>query len=143
VKAQTARSVQAKIFFEGFSAEEILALPAGQIDALILNGEPHVLRIGSATVRGEFRRSSGRLVIELAQIEGGGEGILTALSALALRYAKQQKIEAVEWIVHAVHCAHPNLKLRRMLERRGFTIRSLPDTGEAYYLLQGIARDET
>lgn len=124
---------RAKIHFEGFSDEEILSLPFDQIDALILNGEPQVFRIGSATVLGEFRHTVDRLVIELAQIEGGGEGVLTALASLAYRYARQTGITEIEWIVHAVTCAKPNLKLRRVLERRGFTIRALEQAGEAYH----------
>jgi hypothetical protein len=41
--------------------------------------------------------------------------------------------------VDAVHCAQPNLKLRRVLERRGFVITVLPTVGEAYYLLEPMA----
>jgi hypothetical protein len=41
---------------------------------------------------------------------GEGSGIVIAASRALL---------GVEWIVHAVSCAKPNLKLRRVLERRG------------------------
>ena len=91
-----------EILFDGFSDEEILNLPPEQIEALVLNGEPFVFRIGSAIVLGEFRRQENRLIVELAQIEGGGEGISTSLRSLVQRYARLQKIETVEWIVHAV-----------------------------------------
>jgi hypothetical protein len=43
-----------EILFDGFSDDEILSLPPQQIEALVLNGEPLVFRIGSATVLGEF-----------------------------------------------------------------------------------------
>ena len=124
-----------EVLFDGFTDDEILALPVEQMDAFVLNDKPQVFRIGSATVLGEFRRANGTLVIELAQIEGGGEGILTALGSLIQRYARLHQIQSVEWIVHAVHCARPNLKLRRVLDRRGFVMRDHPGIGEAYYFL--------
>ena len=52
-----------EILFDGFTDDEILRLPAEQIEALVLNGEPVVFRAGSATVLGEFRRDQDRLVI--------------------------------------------------------------------------------
>ena len=121
-----------EVRFEGFTADEILALPQDQVRGLVLTGEPLVFRIGSAAVLGEFRACGDRLIIELAQIEEGGEGVLLALGALARRYATLHGLAAIEWIVHAVNCAKPNLKLRRVLQRRGFVIRQLEGVGEAY-----------
>jgi hypothetical protein len=112
-----------EILFEGFTDDEILRLPQDHIEALVLTGEPLVFRIGSATVLGEFNLVDDRLLVELAQIESGGEGILVSLGALARRYAVLRGLSAVEWIVHAVNCAKPNLKLRRVLQRRGFIVR--------------------
>jgi hypothetical protein len=130
-----------EILFDGFSDEEILNLPAEQLEELVLNGQPQVFRVGTATVLGEFRLDMGRLVIELAQIEGGGEGILASLGSLVQRYARLHKIGTVEWIVHAVTCAEPNLKLRRVLERRGFVIRDIPGVGEAYHFIDSNIDD--
>jgi hypothetical protein len=124
-----------EILFDGFSEEEILGLPVEQIEGLVLTGQPMVFRAGSATVLGEFRREKESLVVELAQIEGGGEGVLVSLGSLVKRYARLHRIETVEWIVHAVTCAKPNLKLRRVLDRRGFTVRDVPGIGQAYYYL--------
>lgn len=93
-----------------------------------------VFSAGSATVLGKFQVSDHTLVLELAHIDGGGEGVLPAISVLASRYARRKGIEAVEWRVHAVNCAQPNPKLRRMLERRGFTVRTLDASGECYWL---------
>ena len=73
--------------------------------------------------------------MELAQIEGGGEGVLISLTSLARRYAILHELSGVEWIVHAVSCAKPNLKLRRVLERRGFVVTQVAGVGEAFYLL--------
>jgi len=127
-----------EILFEGYTESEILALPREQVEAMILTGRPVVFRAGSAMILGEFRVDGNGLRIELAQIEGGGEGVLLGLGALARRFALLNDLSAVEWIVHAVHCAKPNLKLRRVLERRGFVVSKLPTVGEAYYKREEI-----
>jgi hypothetical protein len=123
---------------EGCSPEEILALPREQIEALVFAGAPIVFKVGSAEVLGEFRLLPDRLVLELAQIEGGGEGVLLRLWALTERYAALRGLSCIEWIVHAINCAKPNLKLRRVLERRGFTVQEVPGVGSAYRLLHQI-----
>src|SRR6185436_12205897 len=101
-----------RVRVEGYTPEEILALPDADIEALVLTDEPLVLQAGSARILGQFRIREDRLVLELAQIEGGGEGALPTLWILAERYARRRGLEAVEWVVHAVHCAEPNLRLR-------------------------------
>jgi hypothetical protein len=127
---------QREVLFDGLREEEILNLPQEEVENLILLGEPLVFRVGSAELLGSFRIARDRLVVELAQIEGGGEGVLLALASLTKRYAALRKLSGVEWIVHAVSCAKPNLKLRRMLEHRGFTIRNVEGVGEAYHLVE-------
>ena len=127
-----------EVRFEGLTADEILGLPPDQLRTLVLTGEPLVFRIGSATILREFKTHGNRLVIELAQIEEGGEGVLVALGALARRYATLNGLAAVEWIVHAVTCAKPNLKLRRVLQRRGFAIQQLDGIGEAYHYVDVV-----
>ena len=47
---------------------------------MLLLGEPIVFRIGTATLVGSFNVDCKKLVVELAQIEGGGEGMLVSLS---------------------------------------------------------------
>jgi hypothetical protein len=123
-----------EMLFDGFTEEEILGLSTETVEGLIVLGEPLVFRVGSATVLGSFKISSNCLVIELAQIEGGGEGVLVALASLARRYAALRKLEGTEWIVHAVSCAKPNLKLRKVLERRGFVVEEIEGIGAAYHL---------
>jgi hypothetical protein len=123
-----------EMLFEGFTEEEILGLSAETVEGLIVLGEPLVFRVGSATVLGSFKISSNRLVIELAQIEGGGEGVLVALASLTRRYAALRKLDGTEWIVHAVSCAKPNPKLRTVLERRGFVVEEIAGVGVAYHL---------
>src|SRR5215831_11232984 len=126
-----------EILFEGLSRDQILKLPKRQIEELLLTGEPIVFTAGTARVLGEFRQANNRLLIKLAQIEGGGEGVLPSLSILIEDYARSCSLDGVEWIVHAVHCAKPNLKLKRVLERRGFAVKDVDGT-TAYYSYQPI-----
>ena len=126
-----------QILFEGLTPDAILKLPAQEIEQLVLTGEPLILTAGSARILGEFRRSSDRLNVTLAQIEGGGEGVLPALTILIEKFARSQSLAAVEWVVHAVHCAKPNLKLKRVLERKGFVVKEVDGT-TAYYHYQKL-----
>lgn len=128
-----------EILIEGYSAHDILNFPSEQIEALVLTGEPLIFRAGSAQVLGKFRIEGRRLTVELAQIEGGGEGVLTALWLLAERYAKGQALLEVEWIVHALNCAKPNPKLRPFLERRGFVVREVAGVGQAYHQIHSVS----
>jgi hypothetical protein len=125
-----------EIRFEGLTEEEILNLQKDEMEALILIERPLVFRAGSATILGSFRLDSNRLMIELAQIEGGGEGVLISLASLAKRYARLNTLTEIEWVVHAVSCAKPNLKLRRVLERRGFVVQYVDGVGDAYHLIE-------
>ncbi|HEX6044663.1 MAG TPA: hypothetical protein VFZ22_09265 [Pyrinomonadaceae bacterium] len=127
-----------EIDIEGYTAYEILNLPDEQLDAFVLSGRPIVFRAGSAEILGEFKIKSASLIVELAHIDGGGEGVLPALTSLAKRYAQKRGLKKVEWIVHALNCAEPNLKLRRVMERRGFEIVDVDGGGKAYYQVDEI-----
>jgi hypothetical protein len=127
-----------QILFDGLTPDEILELPDDHIAAIVEVG-PIVFRVGSADILGTFRLAPDRLIVELAQIDGGGEGALPALWSLAERFARQRGLGAMEWIVHAVHCAKPNLKLRRILEKRGFDVREVGGGTTAYWLLHTIS----
>ena len=124
-----------EIRIEGYTADELLAALDEETEAVLFSGSPLVFRAGTATVLGQFAVKGDRLEVELAQIEGGGEGVLPALGALAQRYARKRQLRAVEWLVYATACAKPNLKLRRVLDRRGFAIREVPGKGECYHQL--------
>jgi hypothetical protein len=125
-----------EVLFEGFSEQDILNLPQEDVEGPVLIGEPLVFRAGSATLLGSFKIARDRLVIELAQIEGEGEGVLVTLASLAKRYVRLRGLSGVEWIVHAVTCAKSNLKLQRVLKHRGFTIEEISEMGEAYHLVE-------
>jgi len=45
------------------------------------------------------------------------------------------RLTEIEWIVHAVDCAKPNERLRRILEKRGFVIQHVPGKGRAYHFI--------
>lgn len=123
-----------QVLIEGYTPDEILELPNEQLAVIVLRDEPLVFRAGSANMLGKFRVDPPSLVLEIAHIDGGGEGALPALASLAQRYAKREGLQSIEWRVHAVNCARPNMKLRRVLERRGFVIQDVPGTGECYFL---------
>ena len=127
-----------QINIEGYSPDEILDLPIEQFDALVLCGKPLVFRAGTAEILGEFKIQGDRLIVELAQIDGGGEGVLPALTSMAHQYARKRGLKNVEWIVHALNCAEPNPKLRRVMERKGFRIVDIEGAGEALYRLHEI-----
>lgn len=125
--------VQRSVMFNGLTPDEVLALPDDMLDTFVLSGQPLVFKAGTADVLGRFWLTGDTLVLELGHIDGGGEGVLPTLAACAVRYARQRGLAAIEWRVHALNCARPNPKLRRMLERRGFTVADLPGTGLCYH----------
>ncbi|UTW55981.1 hypothetical protein [Kordiimonas sp. SCSIO 12610] len=121
------------IEIEGAMLDEILKWPEEIYDALVLIDRPIVVKVGTAEVLGQFVIESNSLVIELAQIDGGGEGVLPAINRIARRIAGLKKVDYIDCIVHAVNCVDPNLKLRSHLLKTGFQIRDLPHKGEAYF----------
>jgi hypothetical protein len=128
-----------EIRIEGYTPDELLAALDPETEKLLFSGQPVVFRAGSATILGQFGVDADRLVLELAQIDGGGEGVLPSLAALAHRYARGRNLQTVEWVVYATACAKPNLKLRRVLELRGFAVRDVPGKGECYHQLVPVS----
>ena len=128
------------ITFEGYSPGELLEIPDNDIDSFVFIDEPLVFKAGSAEILGEFRIEANSLIIELAQIDGGGEGILPTLWILSEKIARKRNLDSVEWIVHALTCAKPNLKLRRILELKGFEVKDVGGNTEAYYYKNDFAQ---
>lgn len=127
-----------EIVVEGMTARELLALPAADLDALLLRPQRIVFALGTADVLGSFRVRTQSLAVELGHIDGGGEGVLRALHALVHRYASDRRLRQVEWLVHATNCPRPNPKLRRVLEKRGFSVQEVPDVGRVYRLVEHV-----
>lgn len=127
-----------KINIGGYSPEQILEMTDEELNNFVFIGEPIVFIVGSSEILGSFRVGNESLIIELAQIEGGGEVVLLTLWVLAEKYARKRRFKYVEWIVHAVNCAKPNLKLREVLDKRGFKVENVEGIGEAYHLVNCV-----
>ena len=130
-----------QIRIEGYTADELLAALNDENEALLFSGDPVVFQVGSAKLLGQFGITEDMLVLELAQIDGGGEGVLPTLASVAQRYARKRHLRAVEWLVYATACAKPNLKLRHVLERRGFTVREVAGKGECYHQVVALSSE--
>lgn len=122
-----------QIFIEGYTSDEVFHFPLPELEALIFTGEPIELKIGSAKILAQFQKTEWTLTLELAHIDGGGEGVLLTLALLVEKYAQLANLTEVHWIVHAVHCAKPNIELRRMLIRKGFQLKELDGFGLVYF----------
>lgn len=127
-----------QIRFDGLTPEDILDMPGDEFDGLIANGEPISFRAGPAEILAQISQTEDAIRIDLVHIEGGGEGVLPALTSLAIRFARKRRLKEIEWRVDAVSCVRPNLKLRRVLERRGFEITSVLGIGLVYFLVQPV-----
>ena len=106
---------------EGISLKALKALPKDEQDALLAFGRPITFRIGTANVLAEFNRSDRELIVNLAHIDGGGEGVLILLWKVVQNYASDRGYISVQWHVHALTCARPNHRLQHFLRRHGFT----------------------
>lgn len=126
------------ITIEGHTTDELLEMTNFDLGRLVSHGQLIELSVGSSIVRGRFRVINRNLVLELFRITGGGEGVLSTISRVATRYAIRESLNNVEWRVHAIKCANPNEKLRRVLVRRGFTIREVAGSGECYHLVTPV-----
>jgi hypothetical protein len=118
---------------EGFSIDELLGLPKDELDAFVFAGRPVVARVGSSEILVECKRRGEILVVDLAHIDGGGEGALPAVVGFIERFGRDRGFHTIEWLVRATRCANPNPKLRRILVRKGFEVREHPEFGECYY----------
>jgi len=127
-----------RIDFEGLSVDEILSLSEEEQNELIFCNSSIVFEAGSAEILGKFSVNDTKLIIELAQIDGGGEGVLPMIMSLAFKFSKLRKLNFIEWIVHAVNCHDPNLKLRYILDKKGFQVKEIQNIGSVYYQLQKI-----
>lgn len=105
---------------EGISLDALKALPADDVDTLLAFGRPITFRMGSASVLAEFNRREHDLLVNLAHIDGGGEGVLVLLWKVILTYARERGYQTICWNVHALTCANPNPRLQRFLRAKGF-----------------------
>lgn len=128
-----------QITIEGYTVEELLRLPDSDVDQMAIHNTPIAFKAGSAEILRQFRVTGDSLVVQIAHIDGGGEGVLPTIWSLAERLAVKRRMRRVEWVVHAVDCAKPNLKLKRILELKGFRVEDLPGVGEVYRHVHTLA----
>ncbi|MFT3997939.1 MAG: hypothetical protein QM667_11080 [Asticcacaulis sp.] len=105
---------------EGVPLKALKALSKAEQDALLAFGRPLTFRIGSANILAEFNRSDCELIVNLAHIDGGGEGVLVLLWKALQNYAADRGYLSVQWHVHALTCTHPNPRLQQFLRHQGF-----------------------
>jgi hypothetical protein len=105
---------------DGLSLREWRGLSREEQDELVPLDRPLVFHIGSATVLAEFTERAGGLVVNLAQIDGGGEGVLLRLWKLIVASARDRDRTFVQWNVFAATCADPNPRLLAFLHANAF-----------------------
>ncbi len=105
---------------EGVSLRALKTLRKDEQDALLAFGNPITFRIGTANILAEFNRSDRELIVNLAHIDGGGEGVLVLLWKAVRTYAANRGYMSVQWHVHALTCVRPNPRLQHFLRLRGF-----------------------
>ena len=105
---------------EGVTLGQLRAMPAAEQDELLAFGRPVSFDMGSATILAEFNREGGELIVNLAHVDGGGEGVLGLLWKLVQNYAAGRDYASIRWNVHALTCANPNARLQQFLRRSGF-----------------------
>ena len=128
-------NAKSKIFIEGSEESELLELTKDpEFQELIFGNLPIVFSAGTSEILGQFSKSTDELKIILSHIDGGGEGVLLKLMNLFRRFAINNQISTITWIVHAVDCPKPNPKLRRILELKGFEVKL--DTKDGYVYQQ-------
>ena len=127
-----------RLDIEGLSLQDLKSLPKEEVDSLLAFGRPITFRIGSANVLAEFNRLGDTLEVNLAHIDGGGEGVLVVLWKAVEAYAAEREFSAIQWNVYALTCAHPNPRLQRFLRAKGFAETEHPARGWIFALTQPV-----
>lgn len=115
-----ARHVRSELEIAGLPLSQLRGMAADDLDGLMAFGRPISFDLGSASILAEFNRSGEVLLVNLAHIDGGGEGVLVVLWTLIRRYAAERVYAAIRWNIHAATCANPNPRLQKFLRRREF-----------------------
>ena len=123
---------------EGVSLKTLRALPRDEQDALLAFGRPITFRIGTATVLAEFNPDGDALTVNLAHVDGGGEGVLVVIWKAVEAYAADRTYALLTWNVHALTCVRPNPRLRVFLARRGFIEVDHAKYGPVFTLRQSL-----
>ncbi len=127
-----------RVDIEGLSLKDLKSLPKEEVDSLLAFGRPITFRIGTANVLAEFNRLGDTLEVNLAHIDGGGEGVLVVLWKAVEAYAAERQHSAIQWNVHALTCARPNPRLQHFLRIRGFAETHHPTHGRIFTRTQTV-----
>ena len=113
----------AGVLIEGFAAEELLSWPADKLRELVAVGRPIVFRAGSSTVLAAVQIEERRLIIELAHIDGGGEGVLPTLWRFGQSYARLNSLRRSNGWCTPLDARGPTHGFRRCSKRWGSSSR--------------------
>lgn len=123
-----------KLKIEGYTINELDNLiETDEFEELIFTNKPVVVNAGSAEVLAQFHKEHNELHIDLAHIDGGGEGVLISINSLAKKYAIRKNFIAINWYVNATNCANPNPKLQRILKLKQYEVRTFKTKGSVFY----------
>ncbi|MDX8465969.1 hypothetical protein RFM26_09785 [Mesorhizobium sp. VK23B] len=120
------------IEIEGIPLDALRALSHQEQDELLSFSRPISFMMGSATVLAEFNQDGKELTINLAHIDGGGEGVLLVLWRALRAYATERDYHSIRWNVHALTCAKPNPRLKRFLRTHSFSEVDDPSYGPIF-----------
>lgn len=123
---------------EGISLDEWKGLSQDDQDILLAFGRPVTFHMGSANILAQFSRCGDELTVELAHIDGGGEGVLLLFWKAVEAYAVDRGVTSIEWLVYALTCAEPNPRLQRFLRQRGFAEVDHEKHGPIFVLKQSL-----
>jgi len=127
------------ILIDGLSQDDLLkTLADPAFEAMVFHDEPIIFSVGTSTLLTHFHKTDSALRVEISHIEGGGEGVLLALSSTLKQYGKQQHLSTLHWYIHATDCIAPNPKLGKILILKGFVIQEDEKRGEVYYLAETL-----
>ncbi|WP_369994417.1 hypothetical protein [Winogradskyella sp.] len=119
---------------EGYTTKELENLvETNDFETLIFSNTPVVINAGSAEILAQFHKENNELHIDLAHIDGGGEGVLISINSLARKYAIKKNYIAINWYVNATNCANPNPKLQRILKLKNYKVKSFKSKGSVFY----------
>jgi hypothetical protein len=88
---------RSQLLIEGFAPDELLALAQSTSLLPLFSGKPVAVTYGRATLLGGIRKSRGRLIVEVAAMQGAAAKALAALMALTRRIAALRGVRTLEW----------------------------------------------
>ncbi len=129
-----------KALLEGYATTELLDLPDADFAKLNFHNQPLTFKVGGYTIIAQFTLAQDVLILEVKHLDPSIEGALPLIGALASRYAKRENLTHIDWRAPLLNCVNLNPKLRQILTRRGFILRSIPPMGDT--LCRRVPRDQ-